>query len=68
LVASTLACASATTASYSALVSAEAVDGKNKQEKAKNIASINLEVLLLICSLLVGSAQQDYYTTTLYLC
>jgi hypothetical protein len=66
LVASTKACASATTASYSALVSAEAVDGKNRQEKAKNIASINLGVLLLICNLLVGSIQQEYYTTRLH--
>jgi hypothetical protein len=66
LVASTLACASATTASYSALVSAEAVDGKNRQEKAKNIANINLGVLLLICNLLVGSIQQEYYTTRLH--
>jgi hypothetical protein len=66
LVASTKACASATTASYSALVSAEAVDGKNRQEKAKNIASINLGVFLLICNLLVGSVQQEYYTTRLH--
>ena len=41
-------CASATTASYSAFVSAEADGAKNKQEKASNIANINLGVLLLI--------------------
>jgi hypothetical protein len=59
--------ASATTASYSAFVSAEAVDGKNRQEKANSIANKNLWGLL-ICSLLVGNVQQNYYTTTLYLC
>jgi hypothetical protein len=57
--------ASATTASYSAFVSAEAVDGKNRQEKANSIANKNLWGLL-ICNLLVGSAQQVHYTIKLY--
>ena len=59
-------CASATTASYSALVCAEAVGAKNKQEKASNIVSISLGVLLLILVLLVGSAQQVHYTIKLH--
>jgi hypothetical protein len=60
-----LPCASATTASYSALVSAEAVDGKNRQEKASSMASKNLWGLLILV-LLVGSAQQVHYTIKLH--
>jgi hypothetical protein len=60
-----LPCASATTASYSAFVSAEAVGAKNRQEKASSMASKNLWGLLILV-LLVGSAQQVNYTTKLH--
>ena len=61
----TFACASATMALYSSFVSASACCEKNRGANARKITNISLWVLLIL-SLLVGSAQQDYYTTTLY--
>jgi len=65
--AETLAFAIPTFASYSALVSADADCAKRIGESASVIIA-SIKWVFLILSLLVGSAQQDYYTTTLCLC